>query len=502
MPIFEVEHNGQIFEIEAPSQDAAMQAFQSHVGPAPEPMTTGEKIGEGINRAVDGALFGFADNVNAAGDALFSGGLPWQDRSDAPTWRERYEENLDFYRGNADQFSEEHPYVAGGAELAGGLLTAGGAVKSGATLLRGPMSAKRATGLGLLEGAAYGAAHGAGAADGENVAQSALTGATIGAPLGGATSGIAQALINRSANRGAQTFATIDDLEAAKRQAYQRVDDLGVQYTPEAIDDLVTAIGDTAQAGRIHPQRHPRASSMLDDFEGMRGQPQSLTELDQMRQVVRRDVASVADAGESHFGRGMIGNIDEFVDAAGPQTVTGGNAPAAAEAITQARQLNSRAMKHRTLTDAVEAAELRAASTNSGANTGNAIRQNVRRVLERANKPGKNNLTPEERAMMATIIRGSAAQNAVRSTGKALGGGLGQLASLGGLATSGNPLMLGVHALGKVGQRADEAMTQSNVNALLAHILQGGPKQQAAQSPGMSAIQRALIGQMAGAAVQ
>lgn len=462
-------------------------------------MTTGEKIAEGFNSFADGALFGFGDNINAAGDALFRGGLPGQDRSEAATWRDRYNENLKFYRGNADQFREEHPVAATAANLGGAVAAPLGAAKAGATLLKSGMSTGKAVGLGALEGAAYGAAHGAGSADGENVGQSALAGGAIGAGVGGATSGIVQALVNRGASRGAQKFATIDELEAAKSQAYQRVDDLGATYTPEAIDDLVSAIRDTAQAGRIHPQRHPRASSMLDDFEGLRGQPQSLTELDQMRQVVRRDVASVADAGESHFGRGMIGNIDEFVDAAGPQTVTSGNAPAAAEAIKQARQLNSQAMKHRAVTDAVETAELRAASSNSGANTGNAIRQNLRRVLEKSKKPGKGNLTDQERKLLTMAIRGSATQNFARGVGKKLGGALGAFASLGGVATTGNPLMLGVHALGKIGQNADEAMTRGNVNELLAQILQGGAPQQAAQSPGMVALQKALIGQMAGA---
>ncbi len=471
----------------------------SGFSPTPD-MTTGEKVGEGVNRVADGLAFGFADNINAAGDALFSGGLFGQTRSDAPTWRERYEENLDFYRGNEDQFREEHPYLAGGAELAGGLLGAGGAVKSGATLLKGPMSGGRAAVLGGVEGAAYGAAHGAGASDGENVTEGALLGAALGAPIGALASGGSQFLANRSANKGAQQFDSIDDLEAAKRQAYQRVDDLGVQYTPEAIDTLAQGAADDMAAAPLIPDLHPKAASLSNLFEGMRGEPQSLVRLDKLRQTLSKNAPKSADEAEQlRLINILRGNIDDFIDAAGPQTVTSGNAPAAAEAIKQARQLNSQTMKHRAVTDAVETAELRAASSNSGGNTGNAIRQNLRRVLEKSKKPGKGNLTDQERELLTMAIRGSATQNFARGAGKKLGGALGAFASLGGVATTGNPLMLGVHALGKIGQNADEAMTRGNVNELLAQILQGGAPQQAAQSPGMVALQKALIGQMAGA---
>lgn len=495
MATFEIEHGGKTYEIEAPTQDAAMQAFRSHVIPK-DPMTTGEKIGETINRAADGFLFGFGDNINAAGDAVFSGGLFGQKRSDAPTWRERYEENLDFYRGNAEQLREDHPNIAGSAELAGGLLAAGGAIKSGATLLNGGMSAARASGVGAIEGAGYGALHSAGVADGENVGQSAASGALIGGAIGGAVSPLVQAFSNSVANKATRKFDSIDDLEIAKRAAYEHVDQLGVKYSPEAMTDLIQGIADEMRAGRIHAMRHPKASSMLDDIEGMVDQPQSLSELDQLRQVVRRDVAGSLDQSEAHFGRKMIANIDEFIDAARPTQVVTGNPQAAAGAIKEARQLNSRAMKHRAVADAVESAELRAASTNSGANTGNAIRQNARRVLEQSKKPGKGNLTAKEAELLERVVRGGAGQNFARGLGKRLGGALGAFTSLGGTMTTGNPLFLGVQALGKIGQSADEAMTRANVAALLAEILQGGADKLASQPVGANVAQKGLIHQL------
>jgi hypothetical protein len=108
-----------------------------------------------------------------------------------------------------------------------------------------------------------------------------------------------------------------DQLKAAKDAAYQATDDVGVRYTPQALDDLVTGIKDEVTAAKINPMRHPRAASMLSDIEAMSGTSPTLTQLDQLRQVIRRDVASAPDEAEAFFGKKMIRNIDEFIDSAG-----------------------------------------------------------------------------------------------------------------------------------------------------------------------------------------
>lgn len=140
---------------------------------------------------------------NVARAALGQGlGMGWGDEAEA--WlRERmgegsYEQNLAKIRGEYGDFAKERPYLAGGAEFAGGALPA-----VGMAFIPGgqPMAARQ--GLGALarlsaSGAAQGAVAGAGAAEDDRT-----SGATTGALLGGAL-GAALPVATRAVGSGAQ----------------------------------------------------------------------------------------------------------------------------------------------------------------------------------------------------------------------------------------------------------------------------------------------------------
>lgn len=498
MPIVTMPDGTQVqFPDDIPREQIRDMISQRFPDAVPQPREKQSAVSGAIDAFTDGASFGFGDNLTAH-EAAILGKTPqggWFDYS--KPYGERYETALTAERGQNRQFYEDNPVTAHTANIAGAVATPLVAAKTGATLLKGGMSAKRAAVLGGSEGAAYGAAHGAGSADGQNVAANAAFGAGTGAAIGAPVSALGQALANRLANRAVPQYQTIDDLKDAKGAAYQRVDDLGVTYKPQAIDDLLTGITDEVAAARMHPMRHPKASSMVEDLQSLKGSSPTLGELDHIRQVVRRDVASSTDPAESFFGRKIIQNIDEFANSAGPNQVIAGDAKAGAEALSEARALNARVAKHDAITSAVDAANLRAASTNSGGNSANATRQNIRREFERSKKPGKGNYSQRERELMRTIVEGSGPQNAARGIGKKLGGALGMMASLGGTYSTGNPLMLGVHGLGHLGRMADEAATTRQVDDLLTEILKGGPKKTAPQSNGLQALQKLLASQVA-----
>lgn len=499
MPVFEIQGpDGKVYEVDAPDQQAAISAFESYSSQAPEPIEEQGMVTGTVDALTDGMSFGFGDNITAF-EAGLLGRTPdggWFDYS--KSFGERYDDALQAERKQNDQFYKDNPVVANTANIAGAVAMPFAAAKSGATLLKGGMSAPKATGLGALEGSAYGALHGAGAADGEDVAENAIQGGTIGGALGGPMSGLSQLFVNKLANRGAQSFNSLDDLKAAKQAAYQRVDDIGVQYKPEAVDDLLSAMKTENDAAMIDPILHDKASRVFDRVsDHIGGQPASLTKLDQMRQYTRNNTA--ADDANRYFGQKMVRNIDEFVDAAGPEQVLAGNAQAGSEALQEARQLHGRMAKFEDVQNAIEFAKARAVSTNSGANTGNAIRQNVRRLWEQSQKPGKakGRYTQSEMEAMRRVFEGTTAQNMVRGTGKQLGGALGKLTGYGGAAHTGNSALMALPAIGSASRGIDEAMTNASSNTLLSEILQGGAKQTARQPATLNALQKLMINQMA-----
>lgn len=263
---------------------------------------------------------------------------------------------------------------------------------------------------------------------------------------------------------------SVDKLRAEKAAAYKAADDAGVAYAPPAFDGLVAKMERRLQNERVNPMRHPKAASMLDDIQKMRGGSPSLTELDQLRQVVSSDVAGAADKSERRLGRAMIDEIDQFIANAGPADVISGNAPDAAQTIKRARDLHTRLAKIDSVTTATEKARLRAGSTGSGGNEDNAIRQNLRGVLERGR-----NFSDDEAAALESIVMGGKGQNLLRLVGKLSPSGNGLMAA-GNLAAAaaGGPLGAIPGAAGLISKLAADGLTRRKVTELIELMARGG----------------------------
>ncbi len=272
---------------------------------------------------------------------------------------------------------------------------------------------------------------------------------------------------------------SLEELGTAKNDAYKAVDSSGVTYRPEAFHGLASSVSTALAKEKLNPLRHPKAASMVADLGKMAkaGHAPTLTELDQLRQVVRRDVANSNDASEAHMGRAIIKQIDAFVDATGPQHVSTGQAGNAAALIRNARDLNTRHRKVETVMEAVESAKNRAGSTNSGGNVDNAIRQNLRRVLEKTP-----NLTPAETALLRSIVMGTKGQNTLRYVGKLAPQGLGAQLQIAALIPTGG--LSGVVGLAGAGSKiAADAITTRKVQKLVELMsIGGGAAKKAAQT--------------------
>lgn len=311
-----------------------------------------------------------------------------------------------------------------------------------------------------------------------------------GARIAGAVAGGGLASVRRGPKPAPRPAATPkmapEQLRPAKEAAYKAADDAGVTYSPQAMDRLVSNIRTDLAKARLNTARHPKAASFVaDDLAALEGQSPTLTELDQIRQVVSRDVAGAADKAERFMGKRIIRQIDEFTNSAGPQDVVSGDAQAAADLINRARDLNTRYRKVDAVEGAVKSAVRRAGSTGSGGNSDNAIRQNLRRVLEKGN-----NLTSQEANALEEIVMGGKGQNLLRQLGKLSPSGNGLMAA-GNLfsAAALGPLGAVPGVAGIVAKLSADRMTAGKVAALVHLMAEGGTKAAPIARPAMKPAQ-------------
>lgn len=412
-----------------------------------------DERGSGLDAWAQGVLQGWSDEVRGAAQSMTA------DPRDAEMTRQyetaRSRENLRKYR-------EDHPVLSTALEIGGAMLPA---VATGGASLGGQGASLGMRALtGGVSGAAQGALYGAGAADDGNRGAGALVSGAIGGGIGAAAPFVGAGLKKLFGRSATAAMPEIDDLFTAKNAAYQQVDQMGGKYTPQAYDGMLRDMIKRMHADNFMPERHGDAYQMLVQLEKMRG-AKSLTELDQIRQIVYRDVIKSSDDATRHFGEIMRDSIDDFISRASPAQMAGGDPQAASQAITAARAANVTLRKAELLNDAVEAAYLRTAATGSGGNINNALRQTIKNILTNPNKV--RNFTQSERDMMRKIVEGGGkVDDLLRLVGKLSPSGNGLMAALGLGATVSNPAMAAGPAIGLVAKTISDGTTRRGVDAL------------------------------------
>lgn len=230
----------------------------------------------------------------------------------------------------------------------------------------------------------------------------------------------------------------INELRVTRDRAYEAVKKLGASYTPQSYDKMLVDLVQDVKSDSISPTRHERAYSFINDMIQRRnGKPMTLTELDQLRQEVRRDLITPAysnpnAAADAHFGEKILDAIDDMIasDASGSQTMK------------VARESHARLRKSELIEEAIEKAERRASSTGSGGNLNNALRQNIRAILD--NPKRRKGFSKEELAAMEDLVRQGKMENFLRVVGKLSPSGNGLMAALGIGGAMLNPAIGGV----------------------------------------------------------
>lgn len=384
---------------------------------------------------------------------------------------------------------------AGSAAIAGDVIGAIGpgtlAAKGGAALV-GAVAPKVAAGAGVLGRTAGMGAVGAGlgaseaAIKDEDVGRGALIGGLAGA--GGNLAGEAlSAGVSKVAGafNKSPTIPTNPELRAAANKAYKAADDAGVIFTPQGMQRVQTGIQEDLTKRAFLPANQPAVANVLHEIEKAAGNNNTLSGLDQLRQMASNAYEPGKKATNKMLGD-IIKRIDDVITTPGAGEVIAKDAKAGATAIKEARDLWSRQAKSEVLDQAIVKAERRAASTGSGGNTDNAIRQNVRAILDNPSK--SRGWSPDELAAAEAVVRGSPGQNMARLAGKLSPVGNGLMAALGIAGTAANPMMAAVPAIGGAAKYIADKATPNKVEMLSKIIRAGGDKSAAVAPP--NAVQR------------
>lgn len=291
-----------------------------------------------------------------------------------------------------------------------------------------------------------------------------------GRPVPGATPPIAP---KRSAAETARV--AVDDLRVAKDAAYKRAEDAGVMFRPEGASRVLKEAEEALAEFGYDPALQPKVKVALDRLAKAGEENVTFKGMDVIRKVAGHAMKS-NEASEREAARIVIDKIDDLMSSPRIGESLSGATDEASSAIKEARGLWLRMRKTQMVEDAIERAKDRAGSTGSGGNENNAIRQNLRRLLD--NQRTRRMFTKEEQEAIRSVVRGSPSMN----TGRALGklspetGGLTLQLGLGsaGLgAVTANPLLVLPPAVGFVAKRmADRGMKQS-VDRLVTMVSSG-----------------------------
>lgn len=394
-----------------------------------------------------------------------------------------------FPAAKAAQAATTLPAITGATE---GSLPALASLQPAATIAaqRGFSGLPRA----MTEGAVAGSIQGVG--DDSN----ATYGGILGAAGGGIGYGLGRGLerlagFTNTAPRVAQA-ATTDDLKTAAQSAYDRFTNAGGVFTQQGLNDLAGSVRNRLTKMQWQPELAPKVTAFNRAMERARvgsGAPSGTAGLNQtatpeqilnLRKIAGK-ISNSKDATESSYGQAIKEEIDNFLATPreGNYASIDGSAPQEqlASDLAEANRLWTQFSKADTVDEGLRRAELRAASTYSGGNENNAMRQELRKIYETR---GPQSFTPDERAAFETAIRGGRVENVARMLGKLAPsrGGLSTWANIGaGAGTGGATLPLTALAEGAkvVGDRA----TRRNLEEVSRVIRGGGNRRDVNVSP-------------------
>jgi hypothetical protein len=324
-------------------------------------------------------------------------------------------------------------------------------------------------------------------------------GQVIAALLGG---GIAPGL--SYATRPRPQGEAIEGLTARRDADYGAVRASSATLPTQMRDDLLERLRGDIQTD-FDEVLHPRAARALSRADTFPANP-SISEIDELRQFLRNNVAGSTDPAEARIGQRMVGSIDDFLSTVSQSGALGGDAQETVAQLLAGRDAHRRLSAVDDIvgdTGALTRAERRAATSGTGGNVINTMRQNIRAILDNPNR--RRGFNSEEIAAMERVVAGSRGEDLARLAGRLspdsgalpLMGNMAALAAGSSAGPGGLAAGLAPGVVGMAGQAIGEAMTRRNINQVVETILNGRPLTSKSLSEAESAVVRALLGSQA-----
>ena len=421
--------------------------------PEPQGRSVFRRVDDAVRGAADMATFGFADELSAwLGSVTGIGGEAGDYAGNVAAQRQRDAE------GGVERFA---------GQMAGAVAMPGMAARS----------IPQAIGQGALVGGAYGFG------SGENTFVDRTKSGAVSAVAGGAAGGVLRGAANALGRKAAaETIPTNDQLRKAAQNAYGRAEAAGVIIKPSGMQRLARDIVDDLAEFGYDPALQPGVAATVRRLQDLSSKNVTLKGLDVVRRVAGNAAKIRDNPSQQALAARIIDRIDDFIDDIPADDVLMGNAAKGSAALREARELWSRLRKSEMVDAAAIKADRRAASTGSGGNADNALRQNVRRIID--NPRLSRGMSDAEKQAAERVVRGTAPQNALRRVGKMaptgiVSGGIGSAAGATVGSAVGGPAAaavgsIAVPAIGQGAKLAADKMTVRNAERLSQIIRSGG----------------------------
>lgn len=349
--------------------------------------------------------------------------------------------------------------------------------EAGAMVIPGGAAARAAKSLMMLLGLETASAIGSGV--GSQAARDIAPNQPLAEFAGSMVGGLTPLGISRKL-RPPPTAPSLNDLRKQQDVAYRRVDDSGATLSPTSSSALATALRDKI-AGEGVPEFLPTSVRALGSKIDALPKGAKVTDIEDLRRRIGTDVAGSGDGQTSRIGVDLKREVDSFMDNLVTDDLAVGSPKTVLPDLKKGRELTTRIKKSEELagdTGAVTKAHRRAATSGTGGNEVNAIRQNLAAILNNPKK--RRGYSKHEIDLMEKIVKGSALENTLRQLGKLSPktGALQQLATggmlAGALATS-NPLLAIPPVLGYAAKEGSGTLARNQVAKLGELVRNGTP---------------------------
>jgi hypothetical protein len=259
---------------------------------------------------------------------------------------------------------------------------------------------------------------------------------------------------------GAVTRSGVDDQRAIAARAYQQVRDDPRLLPQDVTQSLGERVATRMADENINARLQPNAAKIMEAITTDTQNPLRIEDIEQLRRVTTQSMPATASPSDRRLGQIMKQEVTDFLDELDDPI---------ADLLREGRAATRRASAARDVAAATDRAALRAASTGSGGNEINAIRQNLRRILDSPRL--SSSFTADELSAIREIVEGSTDQNLLRRLSRIAptSGGLAAMLGIGGTLAS-PEVALPIMGIAEAARFAGERSTQRSIQDLLQQL--------------------------------